>query len=677
MEKHMADQKPLHTEEELRKLQQELEIYNKAYYDLDQPLISDAEYDLLMRRFRELEKLHPEWVSEDSPAQKVGGHADRTKERVRHIYPMLSLQDVFNLDEVEAFYRRVLADFPQAKFIVEEKIDGLSLGIRYRDGDFQLAHTRGDGHSYGEDVSENAREITNLPQRCDSAPGELFLRAEVYMSYRDFEEANAQQESEGKMLFANPRNAAAGTLRQLDPTITGQRGLRCFVFDLVHFEGKAFDTDSEALEWLKKSGFPIISKTEPLTELDEIRAAIEAIGRRRSELPYGIDGAVIKVDQLPIRQHLGASSKTPRWAVAYKYPPEACETRVEDILVQVGRTGKLTPLAVLDPVLISGSCVSRASLHNQTIIDTLDIRIGDQVMISKSGDIIPMVVEVLKEKRPEGTRPFHMPDRCPVCGAEVDTRDGSVDLYCQGSDCPAQLSRKLQYFASKSGMDIDGLGEQSVEQLIQAGYLKSIGDIYDLYQYRDELIKAGSIGREKRIDNLLNAIERSKENEAWRLLAALGIPLVGPQTAKNLMKYFSSIDELAEADSEALTACRDVGETMALSIREYFRQPQTRALIQHLKRAGVRMSAENASQTGKLPLEGMKIVITGSFSSMTRAELRGKLERAGAEVPSSVSGKTSFLLAGEDAGSKLDKAKELGIPLLDLDSLESLLEGKS
>lgn len=677
MEKHMADQKPLHTEEELRKLQQELEIYNKAYYDLDQPLISDAEYDLLMRRFRELEKLHPEWVSEDSPAQKVGGHADRTKERVRHIYPMLSLQDVFNLDEVEAFYRRVLADFPQAKFIVEEKIDGLSLGIRYRDGDFQLAHTRGDGHSYGEDVSENAREITNLPQRCDSAPGELFLRAEVYMSYRDFEEANAQQEREGKMLFANPRNAAAGTLRQLDPAITGQRGLRCFVFDLVHFEGKAFDTDSEALEWLKRSGFPIISKTEPLTELDEIRAAIEAIGRRRSELPYGIDGAVIKVDQLPIRQHLGASSKTPRWAVAYKYPPEACETRVEDILVQVGRTGKLTPLAVLDPVLVSGSCVSRASLHNQTIIDTLDIRIGDQVMISKSGDIIPMVVEVLKEKRPEGTRPFQMPDRCPVCGAEVNTRDGSVDLYCQGSDCPAQLSRKLQYFASKSGMDIDGLGEQSVEQLIQAGYLKSIGDIYDLYQYRDELIKAGSIGREKRIDNLLNAIERSKENEAWRLLAALGIPLVGPQTAKTLMKYFSSIDELAEADSEALTACRDVGETMALSIREYFGQPQTSALIQHLKRAGVRMSAENASQTEKLPLEGMKIVITGSFSSMTRAELREKLERAGAEVPSSVSGKTSYLLAGEDAGSKLDKAKELGIPLLDLDSLESLLEGKS
>lgn len=661
----------------LLELRENLKTLNQAYYNEDNPLVSDAEYDLMMRRLRELEARYPELADEKSPSRRVGGEASEALNRVPHLYPMLSLQDVFSPEEVFAFADALRAKFPEVVFSVEEKIDGLSLGVRYRDGRFELAHTRGDGHSYGENVSDNAKAIEGLPLQLKETLPAVDVRAEVYMPFEAFEAANRAQEAEGKPGFANPRNCAAGTLRQLDAGVVRERRLDYFVFDLMHIEGREFKTDSESLTWLAEQGFKVVPKQALCRTNEEIAEAIQAIGNRRTDLPYGIDGAVIKADDLALRRELGTTSKTPRWAVAYKYPPEEKETLLKEILVQVGRTGRLTPLAVLEPVLLSGSTVSRATLHNPAMIKTLDVRPGDRVLVSKMGDIIPAIVGVNKAARTESSVPFEMPDTCPVCGAPAEHREGSIDLYCSGADCPAQLTAKIQYFASKAAMNIDGMGEQTVESLKDAGYLHSIADIYELKAHRGALIESGLIGREKRVDKLLEAIEASKGNELWRFIAGLGITHIGPQAAKALARHFKSIDALIQASVEELTEVDDIGEASAASLREYFDQSQSRELMEHFKREGLNLRAEEEPEEKTL-LEGKTFVITGTLEGFTRPEASALIERNGGKVSSSVSKKTSFVLAGEEAGSKLDKAISLGVPVISAEDLLNMLgEGKS
>ena len=661
-------------QEKIEALRKEIEYHIERYYNQDDPEITDYEYDQKMNELKRLEREHPEYVTPDSPTQKVGGSAKREAGvLVEHNVPMLSLQDVFDRGEVENFVAEMQKQLDDPEFVVEYKIDGLSLSLRYEYGELKLAETRGDGIQYGEDVTANAKVIRDVKKKLKDKPEYLEIRGEVYMTEADFEKVNEKQELLGKKLFANPRNCAAGTLRQLDTAVTKERGLSMFIFNIQDARGISFETHTEGYEYLKKQGIRVIEEYTVCKTADEVWAAIEKIGENRGKLPYDIDGAVVKINRFSDREKLGATSKVPRWAVAYKYPPEEKETKLLDIELSVGRTGRITPTAVFEPVRLCGTSVSRATLHNQDFIDELDIGIGDTIVVYKSGEIIPKVRRVIHEKRPVGVKKFVIPDVCPVCGAKTEREKDTADIKCTSPNCPAQLERHMINFVGRDAMDIKGFGATYIMELVRLGYLKDIADIYDLKQHREELIEQGIIGKEKNTDKLLDAIEKSKQNEAFQLLTGFGIPNVGKAAAKTILKHFGSIEALMQADMESLQQVADVGEVTALCIRNYFQDENNCKIIERLKEAGVNMEmAESGSEDGRF--DGLTFVITGTLPTMDRKAAAALIEAYGGKVSGSVSKKTNYLLAGENAGSKLTKANDLGVSVISEAELQEMLK---
>ena len=661
-------------QEKIEALRKEIEYHIERYYNQDDPEITDYEYDQKMNELKRLEKEHPEYVTPDSPTQKVGGSAKREAGvLVEHNVPMLSLQDVFDRGEGENFVAEMKKQLDDPEFVVEYKIDGLSLSLRYEYGELKLAETRGDGIQYGEDVTANAKVIRDVKKKLKDKPEYLEIRGEVYMTEADFEKVNEKQELLGKKLFANPRNCAAGTLRQLDTAVTKERGLSMFIFNIQDARGISFETHTEGYEYLKKQGIRVIEEYTVCKTADEVWAAIEKIGENRGKLPYDIDGAVVKINRFSDREKLGATSKVPRWAVAYKYPPEEKETKLLDIELSVGRTGRITPTAVFEPVRLCGTSVSRATLHNQDFIDELDIGIGDTIVVYKSGEIIPKVRRVIHEKRPAGVKKFVIPNVCPVCGAKTEREKDTADIKCTSPNCPAQLERHMINFVGRDAMDIKGFGATYIMELVRLGYLKDIADIYDLKQHREELIEQGIIGKEKNTDKLLDAIEKSKQNEAFQLLTGFGIPNVGKAAAKTILKHFGSIEALMQADMESLQQVADVGEVTALCIRNYFQDENNCKIIERLKEAGVNMEmAESGSEDGRF--DGLTFVITGTLPTMDRKAAAALIEAHGGKVSGSVSKKTNYLLAGENAGSKLTKANDLGVSVISEEELQEMLK---
>lgn len=647
-----------------KQLREQIEYHGNLYYNMDAPEIDDHAFDLLMREMKMLEKEFPELANSESPTQKVGGAAKREAGvLVRHNVPMLSLQDVFSKEEVIDFVEEMRRQLNEPEFVVEYKIDGLSMGLRYEQGELVMAVTRGNGVEYGEDVTENARVIPDVVQQMPDPIPYLEVRGEVYMSNADFERVNQLQELAGKKAFANPRNCAAGTLRQLDSRITEERRLSMFAFNIQEARGADFQTHTEGYEFLKKNGVKVIESYQVCRTPEEVWEAICQIGELRGSLDYEIDGAVVKLNRFDQRERLGATSKVPRWAVAYKYPPEEKETTLLSVELSVGRTGRITPTAIFEPVRLCGTTVSRATLHNQDFIDELDIGVGDRILVYKSGEIIPKVRKVIKEKRPEGTERFQIPERCPACGAPTVREEDTADIKCVSSSCPAQLWRHIINFVGRDAMDIKGFGAAYVEELARLGYLRDVADIYELWKHRDALIEQGIIGKEKNTDKLLAAIEKSKGNEAWQLLTGFGIPNVGKAAAKGILKTFPSIDALEGATLEELTAVPDIGEVSARCIRDFFDQPKNQEILKRLRESGVNLEAKEAPSGGAL--EGKTFVITGTLPGMDRKEAASLVEQHGGKVSGSVSRKTDYLLAGENAGSKLTKAQELGIAVID------------
>ncbi len=643
-----------------KRIQELTALLNDAgyrYYVLDDPTLPDFEYDRLLRELESLEKEHPEYALPDSPTKRVGGQAVNTFGEVTHAVPLMSLQDVFSMEELEEFLTRTNEALPDAAYSVEPKIDGLSVALEYENGRFVRGATRGDG-VVGEDVTENLKTIRSIPMTLENAPSRLIVRGEVYMPKKTFHVLNAALEENGEKTFANPRNAAAGSLRQKDPKITAKRKLDILVFNVQLAEGVTFTSHCETLEYLKSLRFKVIPYKK-LSDTEAIKKEIIRINEEREKLPCDIDGGVIKLDDLTEREALGATAKFPRWAVAYKYPPEVKPTVVEDIVVQVGRTGVLTPKAVVAPVRLAGTTVTNATLHNQDFISRLDVRIGDTVRIRKAGEIIPEILEVDLSKRPENAKPYFLPDKCPVCGAEVVRDEDGAFLRCTGAECPAQLSRNIAHFVSRDAMDIDGLGSAIVESLISQKLIKSPADIYYLtLEEISGLWKSGTTAAKK----LLAAIEASKQQDVSRLIYALGIRQVGAKTGKSLAAAFGSMDALMEASLEELTAVPDIGEITAQSIYEWFRQDQSQHLIRRLRAAGLNFESKRVVTDTRLA--GKTIVLTGTLSRFTREEATEKIELLGGKASGSVSKKTSFVVAGENAGSKERKARELGIPVL-------------
>ena len=637
------------------------------YYVLDDPQMQDFEYDQLLRELETLEAQYPQWKQPDSPTQRVGGAALSKFEKVTHAVPLMSLQDVFSMEELEDFLTKILEQHPGTAFSVEPKVDGLSVALEYENGLFVRGATRGDG-VVGEDVTENLKTIPSIPMAIPSAPARLIVRGEVFMPKESFRKLNEEQEAEGKPLFANPRNAAAGSLRQLDPKIAAKRRLDILIFNVQLAEGVEFETHSQSLQYLRDLHFKVIP-SQILSDPKEIGKAVEAINENRENLTCDIDGAVIKVDSLALREQLGATAKFPRWAAAYKYPPEIKPTVVEDIVVQVGRTGVLTPKAVVRPVRLAGTTVTNATLHNQDFITQRDIRIGDTVLIRKAGEIIPEILEVDLSKRPENTQPYRLPACCPVCGAPTEREEDGAFLRCTGAECPAQLSRNLAHFVSRDAMDIEGLGSAIVDALIEKGYLKSPADIY--YLTLDNLKSLWQKG-DTAANNLLTAIEESKQQDVSRLIYGFGIRQVGAKTARVLAAAFGNLENLMAADVEALTQVEDIGEITAQSIVSWFSQPQSEHLIRRLKEAGVNM--ESLRKITDTRFAGKTFVLTGALTKFTREEASQKIELLGGKVSGSVSKKTSFVVVGENAGSKERKARELGIPLLTEDEFLEMIQ---
>ncbi len=653
--------------ERVQELTKILTEANYRYYVLDDPTLPDFEYDHLLRELEELEAKYPELVSSDSPAQRVGGEAISAFEKYAHPVPLMSLQDVFSLEELNEFLEKTLLAEPESEFSVEPKVDGLSVALEYVDGRFVRGATRGDGN-VGEDVTENLKTIRSIPMTIENAPPRLIVRGEVYMPKKSFEKLNARQEEEGKPLFANPRNAAAGSLRQLDPKICAQRGLDIYIFNIQLIDGVDFETHAETLDYLKSLRFKVIPY-QKLTDVQSIDDYVLSINENRGELPCDIDGAVIKVNDLRQRERLGTTSKFPKWAVAYKYPPEVKETVVEDIVIQVGRTGVLTPKAVVRPVRLAGTTVTNATLHNQDFISERDIRIGDTVHIRKAGEIIPEILDVVKEKRPAGSVPYHLPVSCPVCGAKVERDEDGAFVRCTGAECGAQLSRNIAHFVSRDAMDIEGLGGAIVDALIEKGYVKSPADIYYLtLDQMKSLWQKGSKAAEK----LLAAIEASKEQDVSRLIYALGIRQVGAKAGKVLASHFGNMENLMNATLEELTEVSDVGEVTARNIADWFAQPQSKHMIQRLMDAGVNMESKRVLADNRFA--GKIFVLTGALSKFTRDEATEKIELFGGKASGSVSKKTSFVVVGENAGSKERKARELGIPILSEDDFLEMIQ---
>ena len=646
-------------QKEITALRREIERHNLLYYVNDAPEISDFEYDALLRRLEELEAAHPEYASPDSPTQRVGGYALNTFAQVRHEVPLESLQDVFSFDELRAFGERMDATLPEAHgYVVEPKIDGLSMSLEYEDGVFVRGATRGDG-TIGEDVTENLRTVRNLPQKLENAPSRLIVRCEVYMVHDVFRDINAVREVNGEALLANPRNAAAGSIRQQDPKVAAQRRLDIIIFNLQLVSDRSFATHADTLDYLKSLGFP----TVPYQRCDTLEACcarIDWIGDNREQYPFDIDGAVIKIDRLSQRAALGSTAKFPRWAVAYKYPPEKKESVVRDIVIQVGRTGVLTPKAVIDPVRLAGTTVTNATLHNADYIEKLDLRIGDTVLVQKAGEIIPEVLQVVREKRPADAVPFTMPETCPECGAPVVRDEDGVALRCMGAECPAQRLRNIVHFASRDAMDIDGLGVSICDALIRAGLVHSPAELYYL---EPQSVAALERMGEKSAENLMNALEKSKENGLARLLCAFGIRQVGQKAGKVLAAHFETLDALMAASEEALTAIPDIGPTTAAYLRGWFADPQSQHQIRLLREAGVSFASKE--QVVDHRFAGKTFVLTGALEHFTRDEASAIIEQYGGKTAGSVSKKTSYLLAGENTGSKYQKALDLGIPILD------------
>lgn len=654
-------------QEEAAALREKLERWSYEYYVLDKPTAADYDYDMALRRLEELEKEHPELVTQDSPTQRVGGKALDKFESVTHAVPLESLQDVFSVEELEEFHQRVLAAVGQVEYDVEPKVDGLSVALEYRNGVFVRGATRGDGQ-VGEDVTENLRTIGSIPLSIENPPPRLIVRGEVYMPKRVFHGLNARRELEGKPLFANPRNAAAGSMRQLDPKIAASRKLDIQIFNVQLAEGVTFATHTESLEYLEARHFKVIPH-RTVTTMEQAAEEIARIGESREEYPFDIDGAVVKVNRITDRETLGSTAKFPRWAAAYKYPPEEKPSRVIDIVVQVGRTGVLTPKAIVEPVRLAGTTVQSATLHNQDFIAEKDIRIGDTVLVRKAGEIIPEIVSVLKEKRPEDTRPYELPAVCPVCGAPVVRDEDGAHSRCTGAECPAQLLRSITHFASRDAMDIEGLGAAVVEALVENQLIHTPGDLYFLTW--EQVASLDRMGR-KSAHNLISAIENSKERDLSRLLYAFGIRQVGQKAGKILAARFGTLDALEQASLEDLTAVPDVGEITAQSLLDWLRSPQSQHLIRRLREAGVNLSS-TLEPVGE-QLAGQTFVLTGELGHFTRKEATQRLEALGAKVSGSVSKKTSLVVAGEAAGSKLQKANELGIPVIDEAGLIALFE---
>ena len=659
---------------ELAQLRRTIRHHNVRYYNDDNPEISDYEYDQLMLRLKALEREYPELITENSPTQKVGGTAKRTAGTlVRHDVPMLSLQDVFSREEIEAFVRDIEGRMENPVFVVEEKIDGLSLALRYENGTLSRAITRGDGVVQGEDVTENAKVIKDVVQKLKEPLPYFEVRGEVYMTKAAFEAVNERRQLLGLKLFANPRNCAAGTLRQLDSRITKERGLSLFVFNLQAVRGKEFQTHVEAYDFMKRQGIKVIHAYHVCRTAEEVWDAIEQIGASRGDLPYDIDGAVVKLNDFSQRESLGATSKAPRWAIAYKYPPEEKESVVRSITLSVGRTGRITPTATFDPIRLCGTTVERATLHNQDFIDDLDVRVGDTVVVYKSGEIIPKIKAVVKAKRPEGTKPFKIGDRCPVCGAKAEREADSADVKCINQACPAQVESHILNFVSRDAMDIKGLGEKNIAALIEKGFLHTIVDIFRLKEHREELIFQGVVGKEKNTDKLLAAIEEAKKNEPQRLLTGLGIPGIGKAAAAALMQHFKTLEALENASDEAILAVRDMGETSVAAIRSYFQNEGNAKICRELQQLGVATAVQERAAQGD-ELADMSFVVTGTLRHFGRREITELIEQHGGRVTSSVSKKTDCLVAGENAGSKLQKAEHLGVRILTEEELLQLID---
>lgn len=663
--------------ERYKELSETIRQHMEYYYDQDDPKITDHEYDELLRELKAMEKEHPEWVTPDSPTQRVGGSAKREAGvLVRHNVPMLSLQDVFSKEEVCEFVDDMRQQLEDPEFVVEYKIDGLSLVLRYEDGVLKLAETRGDGINFGEDVTANAKVIKDVKKKLKQPLPYLEIRGEVYMTNEDFEKVNARQEIAGKRLFANPRNCAAGTLRQLDTAVTKERGLSMFVFNIQQVRGGDFETHTQGYEYLKAQGIPVIEDYRVCHTPQEVWDAICAIGENRGNLSYDIDGAVVKLNRISDRTKLGATSKVPKWAVAYKYPPEEKIARITDIEVSVGRTGRITPTAVFEPVRLCGTTVSRATLHNQDFIDQLDVGIGDYVKVYKSGEIIPKIREVVKERRDSGVRRFQLPDVCPVCGTKTVREKDTADIRCPSPNCPSQIERKIINFVSRDAMDIKGFGTVYIEELVRRGFLKDIADIFVLREHRQQLIEEGIIGKEKNTDKLLDAIEGAKQRDACQLLTGFGIPNVGKAAAKAVMKQFGTMEQLAQADVEQLTEVPDIGEVSAGCIRSFFEDPSNQEMIQRLQKEGVNMT--RIAQEGSSELfAGMTFVITGTLPNLDRKQAAEMIEQNGGKVSGSVSKKTTYLLAGENAGSKLTKAESLNITVLSEEQLLQMIDNQT
>ncbi|MBR5094980.1 MAG: NAD-dependent DNA ligase LigA [Oscillospiraceae bacterium] len=652
---------------EIEKLRREIEYHNKLYYVLDAPVISDYDYDMLMQRLKALEAEHPELVTPDSPTQRVGGMALSQFEPVRHQVPLESLTDVFSYEELFAFGERMDSLLSQEHgYVVEPKIDGLSMSLEYEDGVFVRGATRGDGVT-GENVTENLRTVRSLPLRIEGAPKRLIVRGEVYMARSVFEELNAQREIRGEPLLANPRNAAAGSMRQLDPKVAAARKLDIICFNLQYSSEGGYTSHAQTLDAMREMGFPVVSYTRYGNIRDCVQQ-IQWLGEHRGELPFDMDGAVIKIDDLSQRVALGSTAKAPRWAVAYKYPPEKKESRVLDIVVQVGRTGVLTPKVIVEPVRLAGTTVSAATLHNQDNIDRLDLRIGDTVLLQKAGEIIPEVLSVNKSKRPEGTVPFVLPSVCPECGSPVVRDADGVALRCTSPECPAQRLRNIAHFASREAMDIEGLGISVCESLIEAGLVK---DAADLYVLRPEQIAALDRMGEKSAANLIAAIEKSKDAGLARLLCAFGIRQVGQKAAKVLASFYADLDALMAAPAEELTLVPDIGAITAGFIVDWFANAQSRDLIERLRAAGVDLTSHEERKDDRFA--GKTFVLTGALSRFTRDEAAAIIESFGGKAAGSVSRKTSYVVAGENAGSKLTKAQSLGIPVLSEEEFEELI----
>ena len=654
-------------QEEILHLTAELNEANHRYYVLDDPTIPDFEYDQKLRHLEELEQAYPEYAQTDSPTKRVGGEALSAFQQVQHAVPLESLQDVFSFEELEDFDRRISETVSDRIYSVEPKIDGLSVALEYVNGVFVRGATRGDGN-IGEDVTENLKTIRSIPLRLQNAPERLIVRGEVFMPKKVFYALNEKRESAGQSLFANPRNAAAGSLRQLDPKVAAKRQLDILIFNMQLCEGRSFLSHTETLEYLSDLRFKVIPFTACKT-IYEIEDQVRLIDSHRERFSFDIDGAVIKVNDLSQREALGSTAKFPRWACAYKYPPEIKPTVVDDIIIQVGRTGVLTPKAVVSPVRLAGTTVTNATLHNQDFISEKDIRIGDTVLIRKAGEIIPEILEVDLSKRPKHTEPYRIPDRCPICGGETERDEDGSAIRCTNEGCPAQKVRYLTHFASRDAMDIDGLGGAIVELLVDSDLVNTPADLYDLTE--ESLIPLERMGKQS-ASNLVEAISKSKENDLWRLVFALGIRQVGAKAAKVLSSHFQTLDAIAASNTEELKQIPDIGPITAENIRQWFLNKNNQELIQRLATAGLNMRCQ--TETTDRRLAGKTFVLTGTLEQMTRQEAEEQIELLGGKASGSVSKKTTYVVAGPGAGSKLKRAGELGIPVLTEDEFLKMIK---